>query len=135
MWTCGSWENRRQSLQAGTATVSTLTDPATLDHLCHSRLQAGPPHTDSARLIFRALQAAAQCCLELQQRYAAGTAQAVQLSQGQLELMPTLQVGRCCGVCVARTQAAATVYILEYTAHANNVIAGCGKGTTGTVCG
>lgn len=76
-----------------------MTDPATLDHLCHSRLQAGPPHTDSARLIFRALQAAAQCCLELQQRYAAGTAQAVQLSQGQLELMPTLQVGCCGRVC------------------------------------
>lgn len=79
-------------MQAGTATVPAMLDAATLGHLCCSKLHIGPTHTDSARLVFRVLQAAVQCGLDLQQRYAAGAAQAAQLSQCQVELMPALQV-------------------------------------------
>eukprot|EP00892_Ulva_mutabilis_P003557 jgi/Ulvmu1/1573/UM111_0001.1 len=78
-------------LEAGTATVSTLTDVATLDHLCHTSLVMSPGCTDSARLLFRVLQAAGQCCVDLQQRYVAAAAQAAQWAQYQLELMPALK--------------------------------------------
>lgn len=79
-------------MQAGIAAVSMMVDSATLDRLCQAQTDMCTTHTDSARLFFRVLQASAQCCVEMQQRYAAGAAQAAQLTRCQLDAMPALEV-------------------------------------------
>jgi hypothetical protein len=83
--------------QAEAALVSTLTDSLVLGHMGHGKIveaDLSSGGAGAASQLFRVLQAAAQCCVDMHARYAKANMHASQLAECQMKLQACLQV-RC----------------------------------------